>query len=164
MKNMNETPEIQEMKEPINLTHENFLRRISQASSFEGVNMVKKILEGKINLENITPNDGQRIRETRKSFSAFQAWCITVAQVPRLRELVKQGLLSPEEAVASLRAFENHFFRSSSDGGKDWGPNYATTRAIPDAVKKEALQFKTWPEEIIRLVETVAYNPIALFT
>lgn len=155
-------------KQPLTLSHKEFLEKILTQSSHENMMMIKDILvDGKTRVGNITPEDGRFIQDHILSFNTVARWCITVAQVPRLRELVEEGLLLPQEAVAVLRAFEDHFFRyiplSPEEKPIDWGPNFATRRSIPAAIKGEEGRKWVLPEEIVKLVNTVANNPQALF-
>ncbi|MEO0087128.1 MAG: hypothetical protein ABIK90_03505 [candidate division WOR-3 bacterium] len=160
---MAETTGSQEVRKEI-LSHQQFLEKVLQMSSYQGVILIRDILKEKIQLGNITPDDAQWIKDNRGRLSTFKEWVITVAQVPRLRNLVKQGFLSPEEAVASLRAFENYFFEygsEKSDGTRThWGPNYATRHSIPAYIREHPDAF---PPEIKKIIERVAKHPEELF-
>lgn len=126
-------------------------------SSFKQMRMVVDCLEGRIGVRNITPEEGRKLKEIRNRLSVVNEWVITMLQIPRLRELVKQELLTPQEAVAAFRAFENYFFRYPQDGN-DGGINYATTRSVP-AIKN---QFKFDPD-LVRLIETAQSHPEYFF-
>ncbi len=90
---------------PERLSWDKLLTQLPGLSSVWSLRLGCGIVTGEISINPITPDDGQSIKNIRQRLTFAHMWAITVAQIPRLQEVVEKGLLMPEEAVAALREY-----------------------------------------------------------